>query len=172
MTKRAILLIGTITVIILILLGVGAFALLANASASHNKATTTPTSTVTATPAPRNIYAQSLAQYGPAIRTQIAQGLHLTPEQVADQIRSGKTISQIATAQHLTSTQLQTLITNSFEQGLKPAVASGQLTQKQVDALAKRMVKNQQALDNFLKNVGKGKKKATPTASPTATQGA
>jgi hypothetical protein len=53
-------------------------------------------------------------------------------------LKAGKTLSDIAVAQGITSTQLQTIITNAIENGLKPAVDSSELTQTQVDRQAKR----------------------------------
>ena len=108
--------------------------------------------------------AQALKQYGPNIKQQIAQGLKLTSTQLTTELRSGKTLSQIATAQGLTSSQLQTLVSNAMQTGLKPAIDSGDLTQTQVDRYIKRLQNNPQQLDRLLG--ARATKLATPTATP------
>jgi hypothetical protein len=64
--------------------------------------------------------------------------------------KAGKTLSSLASAQGVSSSQLQTLVTNAFQQGFQPAVSSGSLTQRQVDDLIKRMLKQPQTLDRYL----------------------
>ena len=112
--------------------------------------------------------AQALKQYGPNIKQQIAQGLKLTTTQLTTELRSGKTLSQIAIAQGLTSSQLQTLVSNAMQSGLQPAIASGDLTQTQVDRYIKRLQSNPQLLDRLLG--ARATKSATPTATATPSQ--
>ena len=50
----------------------------------------------------------------------MAQGLKLTPEQLAAQLKSGQTLSAIATAQGLSTVQLQNLIATSLQNSLQP----------------------------------------------------
>src|SRR2546421_4176659 len=66
------------------------------------------------------------------------------------QLKSGKTLSDIATAQNISSTQLQTIVGNAIQNALKPAVTDGTLTQKQVDKLTKRFQSNPVLLDHLL----------------------
>ena len=63
---------------------------------------------------------------------------------------SGKTLSDIATAQNISSTQLQTIVGNAIQNALKPAVTDGTLTKKQVDKLTKRFQSNPVLLDHLL----------------------
>lgn len=173
--KRFFILGGAIALIIL-LLGVGGIFLLPGLTARNTTQATPPVSAQATPPqtpqANKNPYTPYLTKYGATIRNSVAQGLRLTPGELKTQLHGGKTLSAIATSQGLSASQLQTLITNSFQNGLKPAIDSGGLTQKQVDALVKRLLKQPQALDRFLAPGGaaKGKAKATPGATPTASQ--
>lgn len=154
-SRNKLLLSGGILLCILILLCIaGAWLLPSLFSGGTSSTAGTPVASAspvaTTPPARKNIYAPYLTSDGASIRTQIAQGLHLTPTQLAAQLHSGKTLSAIATTQGVSASQLQTLVTNSFQSGLKSAVANGGLTQKQVSALAKRMLKQPKTLAHFL----------------------
>lgn len=151
MERRLVYIIGGAIVAVLVLLGVGAFVFLPQfTGANTGQATATPVATGTAKAVHKNIYAPYLQQYGMNIKTQIAQGLHMTPDQLTTELKSGKTVNDIATAQNVSAPQLQTLIATAFTTNLKPAVDAGALTQKQVDRLVKNMQNNQKSLDNFL----------------------
>jgi len=170
MTRRILYAIISLLAVLLILIGVGVFVFLPMLTSAHtSQATTTPTvvptTTAIATPKPINVTAKLLKQHAPDIKSQIAQGMKMTPEQLTTQLQSGKTLSDVATAQNVSSTQLQTLISNTLQTSLKPAVASGDLTQKQLDNLTKRYQKNPALLDKLLG--GKAIKKSTPTPTPT-----
>jgi len=170
--RKRLYIIGGATVLALLLLVIGGIFLLPGLTRSNNAPAATPPVSAQATPpakrpASKNPYTPYLSKYGPTIRNSVAQGLHLTPAELRTQLHSGKTLSAIATAQGLSASQLQTLVTDAFQNGLKPAVTSGGLTQKQVDALVKRMLKQPQALDRFLAPgaAAKAKPRATPTAA-------
>ncbi len=170
MTRRILYAVIGLLAVLLILIGVGVFVFLPMLTSAHtSQATTTPTvvptTTAIATPKPINVTAKLLKQHAPDIKSQIAQGMKMTPEQLTTQLQSGKTLSDVATAQNVSSTQLQTLISNTLQTSLKPAVASGDLTQKQLDNLTKRYQKNPALLDKLLG--GKAIKKSTPTPTPT-----
>jgi hypothetical protein len=121
---------------------------------------------VTTTAKKGNATAQLLRQYAPDIATQVAQGLKLTPDQLVTELQAGKTLSDIAVTQGISSTQLQTLVQNTIENVLQPAVNSGDLTQTQLTRLAKRYATNPTLLDRFLGGSTKGTKRATPAATP------
>ena len=152
MERRMLYIIGGALVLVLVLVGVSIFVIVPAITSANNTqvASATPTVTASPTPANRNLFAPYLKQYGPTIKSQIAQGLHLTPDQLTTQLKSGQSLSSIATAQGVSATQLQTIIANAFQTGLKPAVDAGNLTQKQVDALVKRMQNNPKALERLL----------------------
>ena len=152
-SRKKFFLLGGAIILVLFLLGIaGAWLVPTLLSQGNNQASNT--ATASASPAARarqvGIYARYLTLYGPTIRNQIAQGLHLTPAQLATQLRSGQTLSAIATAQGVSATQLQTLVTNAFQNGFQPAVTNGNLTQQQVNVLVKRMLRQPQALARFL----------------------
>jgi hypothetical protein len=156
--------------IVLLLLGIGGFVLLPILTAkTNNQASTTtsapaaapPTST-TGKPANKNVYAPYLANYRMGIRSQMAQGLHLTVEQMNTQLEAGKTLSSIATAQGVSASQLQTLVTNTFQSAFQPAIDNQGLTQKQVTALIKRMINQPVVLDRYLMVRAKKGVVATP----------
>jgi flagellar basal body-associated protein FliL len=166
MARRVILIISGAIVLVLVLI-VGGIFLVLHSQADATDATSTPTTTVT--PAPTvaaNPYTQPLKQYAPEIRSQMAQGLKLSPEQLAAQLKAGKTLSAIATAQGLSTVQLQNLIATSLQNSLQPAVTSGDLTQKQVATLVKRWQKNPRQLERLLGARSKATKQPPATATP------
>jgi hypothetical protein len=166
MARRIILIISGAIVLVLALI-VGGIFLVLHSQADASSATPTPTTAVTPAPTVRpNPYTQPLKQYAPEIRTQMAQGLKLTPEQLAAQLKSGQTLSAIATAQGLSTVQLQNLIATSLQNSLQPAVASGDLTQKQVATLVKRWQKNPKPLERLLGARIKTVKQPAATATP------
>lgn len=168
--RKKVLIVSGASVLVLVLIAIGIFAM--NSRANATDATPTPTTTIAAQPTPKPVgpYVQALKQYGPTLKSQIAQGLKLTTKQIATQLKAGKSLSDIATAQGLSATQLQNLIATSLQNSLNPAITSGELTQKQVTVLIKRWEKNPKPLEHLL---GARFKKVTPTsvvgATPTPT---
>lgn len=98
----------------------------------------------------RGVIMQSLKQYLPGIATQVAQGLHLTVGQLEAQLQSGKSLSDIATAQGVSSTQLQTIVTNAIQSAVNQAVSAGNLTQQQATSIMQMLQKNPGALYHLL----------------------
>jgi polyhydroxyalkanoate synthesis regulator phasin len=92
----------------------------------------------------------TLQKYLSSITTQIAQGLHLTSAQLTTQLESGKSLSDIATAQKIDATQLQSIVTNAIQKTLKEAVTAGDLTQAQADALQQQLKNNPSILQHIL----------------------
>ena len=165
MARRIGFIISGAIVLVLLLIG-GSIFLVLHSLANTTSATPTPTTTITPTPTVRaNPYTQPLKQYAPEIKNQMAQGLKLTPDQLAAQLKAGKTLNTLATAQGLSTTQLQSLIATSLQNSLKPAIDSGDLTQKQVTTLIKRWQKNPKQLERLLG--ARAAKQATPTATAT-----
>src|ERR1700676_5198125 len=148
MSRRLLYIIVGAIVVVVLALGIGVFVVLPSVTSANNGATSTPTPIVSATTTSKtNVVNKTLKQYAPAIKTQIAQGLKLTPDQLTTDLKAGKTLSDIATAQNVSTTQLQTLVGTALQSGLKPAVDAGTLTQKQVDRLVKRYQSNPTLLD-------------------------
>ena len=166
MIRRMIfLLLGTIAVV-LVLIGVTVFVFLPKiTSASAPPTVATPIASATATKAPVSATTKALRTYGLTIKNQIAQGLHLTTDQLTTQLRSGQTLTQIATTQGVSSSQLQTIVSQAIATGLQPAISDGSLTQKQVSSLAKRYEKTPNLLDKLL---GGKAFKSSVTPTPTA----
>lgn len=170
MVRRTLyILIGCMSALLLILVGIAVFIFWPMVTSAHTSQTTAtptvvPATTTTPTTQSGSAIAKQLKQYAPAIKTQIAQGLKLTPDQLTAQLRAGKTLSTVATAQGVSTTQLQTLVSTSVETNLKPAVDDGTITQKQLDKLAKRYASNPTLLDKLL---GGKATKTVPTATPT-----
>ncbi len=154
MSRRLLYIIIGAIVVVVLAIGIGVFVVLPTVTSANNSATTTPTPTASTTTktTKTNVVNTTLKQYAPAIKTQIAQGLKLTPDQLTTDLKAGKTLSDIATAQNVSATQLQTLIGTALQSGLKPAVSAGTLTQKQVDRLIKRDQANPTLLDKLLMN--------------------
>jgi len=76
----------------------------------------------------------SLKQYLPAVENQVAQGLKLTSSQLTADLKNGQSLTQIATAQHVSSTQLHTIVLNAVQSAVNQAIKDGNLTQAQATA--------------------------------------
>jgi polyhydroxyalkanoate synthesis regulator phasin len=98
----------------------------------------------------RGVTLQSLKQYLPDVATQVAQGLHMTSTQLVSQLQSGKSLSQIATAQGVSSSQLQTIVTNAIQSAVNKAVSDGNLTQQQATNFMQMLQKHPNALNRLL----------------------
>ena len=98
----------------------------------------------------RGVMMQSLKQYLPAVATQVAQGLHITSTQLMSQLQSGKSLSDIATAQGVSAAQLQTIVTNAIQSAVTKAVSDGNLTQQQATNITQMLQKNPGALNRLL----------------------
>jgi polyhydroxyalkanoate synthesis regulator phasin len=98
----------------------------------------------------RGVMMQSLKQYLPGVATQVAQGLHMNSNQLISQLQSGKSLSDIATAQNVSSTQLQSLVTNAIQSAVNKAVSDGNLTQQQATNIMQLLQKNPAAFNRLL----------------------
>ena len=167
MSKKLLYMIIGAIVLVLVIIGIGIFVILPGIVSASVQQTATPTPIVqpSATPTHKsNGISKILKQYAPEIKTQIAQGLHLSPEQLTADLQGGKTLSTVATAQNVSTTQLQTVIANALKSGLQPAVNAGSLTQQQVNKLVKKYQSNPASLDRLLG--GKAVSQGTPTPTP------
>ncbi|HYL42672.1 MAG TPA: hypothetical protein VEU97_04735 [Ktedonobacteraceae bacterium] len=97
-----------------------------------------------------SVRGQFLQKYRSDIATEVAQGLHLSLAQLKADLKSGKSLSDIATAQHITTAQLRTLLTNAIQDALHKAVSAGDLTQAQADAFTQSLQKHPALLDRLL----------------------
>lgn len=90
-----------------------------------------------------------LDKYSTDVVNQLAQGLHLTASQLTAQFKAGKNLSQIATAQKISTSALQTLVKNTADSVLKQAVTAGTLKQTQADTLTTYIQKHPIAIQRL-----------------------
>src|SRR6266699_270614 len=93
-----------------------------------------------------------LQKYGPDLTNQVAQGLHLSADQLQAQLQAGKSLDDIAAAQHVSSSQLQTIETNALQSTLQKAVAAGDLTQQQANKFMQFAQNHPGLVDRLLKH--------------------
>ena len=98
----------------------------------------------------RGIVLGSLKQYLPTIESQVAQGLKLNSSQLTADLKNGQSLSQIATAQHVSSAQLHTLVLNTVQNAVNQAVKDGNLTQAQANAFMMSLQQHPAILDHLL----------------------
>ncbi len=98
----------------------------------------------------RGVILQSLKQYLPGVVSQVASGLKMNATQLMSQLQSGKSLSNIATAQGVSSSQLQTIVTNAIQSAVNKAVIDGNLTQQQATNIIQMLQKNPGALNRLL----------------------
>ncbi len=98
----------------------------------------------------RGIALQALKQYLPTVANQVAQGLHMSVDQLKTQLQSGKSLSDIASAQGVSSSQLQTIVTNAIQNAVNKAVSDGNLTQQQATNIMQMLQKNPGVLNRLL----------------------
>jgi len=98
----------------------------------------------------RGVMLQSLKQYLPDVATQVASGLHMSSTQLVSQLQSGKSLSEIATTKGVSSTQLQTIVTNAVQSTVNKAVSDGNLTQQQSTTIMQMLQKHPNVLNRLL----------------------
>ena len=111
----------------------------------------------------RFVTRQFLQKYRPVMINDIAKGLNLSSTQLTSDLKAGQSLSQIATAQKISSTQLQTIVTNAVQSALNKAVSSGDITQSQATAFMNSL-KSHPALLNTILNHHFGKHAAKQSA--------
>jgi polyhydroxyalkanoate synthesis regulator phasin len=93
---------------------------------------------------------------------QVAQGLNLSVTQLKADLQSGQSLNQIAAAQHVSSDQLHTIVTNAIQNALNKAVNAGDITQSQENTFMQFLQNHRQLLNNLL-NRHFNKSQATTT---------
>jgi hypothetical protein len=85
------------------------------------------------------------------VKQQLALGLHLPTEQVTAKLQAGESLAALATAQGLTTDQLQTLEINAYQTALEQQVREGNATQQDADhAVAQMRGYTQTVLNGFM----------------------
>ena len=86
----------------------------------------------------------------------LADALKLTPDELQNQLASGKTLTQIAGAQGVSQEQLTAVLETSVKAGLDKAVADGVLTREQADQMLNHMGGNYSWMISHMGNFGGG----------------
>jgi hypothetical protein len=143
MTKRVIAVVGVLTLIaVLSVVAVGTA--LAQGETPGQATPTTPTTPTT----PRfGFFGHGFGLFGKgqgtaggiAMFDEVAKALNMTPTQLFEQLHSGKSLEEIATAQGVDLTAVQEALKASRLESMKKAIAdavtNGQMTQEQADWL-------------------------------------
>lgn len=98
---------------------------------------------------PLYIGGQFFAKYGKDIFNQIAQGLKLTPQQLASQLQSGKSLDDIAAQKNVSVDVLQVIVTDAVDNAADKAVSARDLSRDQANRL-KKLASNQNLLNLIL----------------------
>lgn len=139
--------------VLTVILGIVGFLVVGPMISASRAQAPTPTPAVTASPtaAKKNPIAVALRSNAASIQSQVAAGLKLSVSQLQADLKAGQTLTQIAQAQNVSTTQLQTILTNAVKPYLDQAVSSGSLTQQQENGYLKRLGKNPNNIDALLK---------------------
>ncbi|HLG78354.1 MAG TPA: hypothetical protein VFA09_01435 [Ktedonobacteraceae bacterium] len=92
----------------------------------------------------------ALKGYLPDMQNQVAQGLHLTPAQLKADLQAGQSLDQIAAKQHVSTSELRTIVQNAVQNALNKAVSAGSITQQQATNFMQELRSNPQILNHIL----------------------
>ena len=101
---------------------------------------------------------QFLSKYRGQIENSVAAGLHLTSAQLTAKLQAGQSLSQIATAQKVSSAQLHTIVTSAIQSALNTAVSKGDLTQAEASSFTQYLQSHPAYLNHILNAHKKVKK--------------
>jgi polyhydroxyalkanoate synthesis regulator phasin len=101
-------------------------------------------------PVERGIILQSLKPYLNTVANQVALGLRMTPSQLKTQLQGGKRLSQLAAAQGVSSSQLQTTEANAVQSAVNQAVHNGDLTQQQATTFMQYVRKHPEVVNRII----------------------
>src|SRR6266852_90931 len=88
-------------------------------------------------------------RYNLIAQDDIASALHLTPRQIAEQLRAGKGMTDIAAAQGVSEGQLQGIELKALAGLLDTAVKAGDIDQGQANQWIKQFKQNPQIMDKI-----------------------
>ena len=97
-----------------------------------------------------NVQGVVLKKYLPDLESQVAQGLNISVTQLQSDLKAGKSLNDIASAQKVSSAQLHTIVLNALNTIIAKAVKAGDLTQAQANTYQQFLQKHPQALDRLL----------------------
>ncbi|BCL77615.1 hypothetical protein ccbrp13_00800 [Ktedonobacteria bacterium brp13] len=127
-------LLGLAVVVVIIAFGLPLLLQNANGANNPNTGGTDPIggqSTPAAPPANKGSGGGYSDAFLTTVKEHIAQGLHLTVDQVTAQVSGGKQSTDVATAQGISANQLHTIELNAYQAAFDQAVQQGVYTQSQ-----------------------------------------
>lgn len=94
----------------------------------------------------------SLLKYRTDMLNSVAQGLHMSSDQLTSDLKAGQKLDAIAKAQNVSANDLKTLESNALNSALDKAVKAGAITQSQADALKQREQKHPEFVARVLQH--------------------
>ena len=99
----------------------------------------------------------------------IATALHLTPKQITAQLQAGESMTQIAAAQGVSASELQTIELNAYAHLFDDAVKSGAISQRDADQWLQLFQHNPQILEKVTAGLFLADSSAPPPPTPAPT---
>jgi polyhydroxyalkanoate synthesis regulator phasin len=96
------------------------------------------------------IVVSSLRHYVTQLESQVAQGLHLSVSQLQADLKSGKSLNQIAAQQGISTAQLQAVAQGAIQSAVNQAVHDGNLTRTQATDFMQFLQKHPGVLSSIL----------------------
>ena len=98
-------------------------------------------------PEPVNIFPFGNPKYSSIAQNDIANALHLDPQQISTQLQDGKRMPEIAAAQGVSASQLHNIELKAFSHLFDAEVKSGDMDQRQANEWIQQLQYNPQLLD-------------------------
>ncbi len=98
----------------------------------------------------RGILRQTFKKYASTLLTNVASGLHLSASQLQSDLQNGQTLSQVASAQKVSESQLHTIVLNAIQSTLDKARQAGDITQSQETAFLQFLQKHPGLVERVL----------------------
>jgi hypothetical protein len=93
------------------------------------------------------------ANYQSMLEQEVSNGLKLTQEQIITQVQMGKSMTDIATAQGISTDQLRKIETGAFTDTLQAMVKAGDASQAEADAWQARNLRNAEQVDTWTRMI-------------------
>lgn len=93
---------------------------------------------------------QTLKKYRTTLLNGVASGLHLSASQLQSDLRNGQTLSQVASAQKVSASQLHTIVLTAVQNTLNQARQAGDITQSQESAFVQFLQKHPGLVEHLL----------------------
>ncbi len=110
------------------------------------------------------------AKYSWIAENDIAAALHLMPEQITAQLQAGKSLTEIAAAQGVSASELQTIELKAFQHMFDVAVKSGGTSQQDADEWMQQLQHTPPLLDKMTIGLFLAGSSAPPPPTPAPTQ--